>query len=122
MSAKPVVYDEEHRTYVRVDTLVSRDEWWVMRGDRAAIAKRFPGAIYMMPLPLDCVWDQPSERGLDLDDARNIKRRVKHEAACRRSLATFLNSKLRELDGMVRTGWWILARARVRISIFESRP
>lgn len=122
MSVKPVVWDETKQEHVRVETLVSPEEWWPMRGDRAAILKRFPGAIYLMPLSIECVWDQPSERNLNLGSPKATARRAAHADACRKSLQTFLNVKLTRLDQMVRTGWWILAKARVRVSVFESMP
>jgi hypothetical protein len=122
MFAKPVVWDEAKGEHVRVESLVSREEWWSMRSDRAAILARFPNAIYLIPVPVDCVWDPPSERDLNLRSARAIKQRTAHAQACRKSLQGFLNSKLARLDHMVRTGWWILGKARVRLSVFESAP
>lgn len=122
MSVKPVVWDETKREHVRVESLVSREEWCSIRSDRRAILERFPGAVYMMPLPLDSVWDPPSERDLDLSRRGATKQRAAHAEACRKSLHAFLNTKLARLDQMVRTGWWILGKARVRVSVFDSMP
>lgn len=119
---KAVVWDAAKREDVPIQSLVSSEEWWTLRRDPAAIAARFPNAVYVMRLPIDSVWRQPSEGELDLHRPRATAARAQHAAACRSSLASFLNAKLRRLDGMVRTGWWILAKARVRVSTFESKP
>ena len=122
MNVKPVVWDDVARKYVPIQTLVTREEWWSLRRSRTAITARFPSAVYLMPIPLDSVWEPPSERDLDLSRPRATRARAKHAAACRKSLASFLNRKLRRLDAMVRTGWWVLSRARIRVSTFESEP
>ena len=37
-------------------------------------------------------------------------------------IETVLNGKLGELSGMVRTGWWVLERARVRVTQMKPVP
>jgi hypothetical protein len=127
MFTKPVVWDEDKKESVPVESLVSRAEWSILEGDRAAIAKRFPGAYYALRMPVDSVWEQPAEKNLRDPIAGPPSKRLKearraHQAAVRASLDAFLNEKLRRLDQMVRTGWWILAEARVRVSRFRGMP
>jgi hypothetical protein len=57
---------------------------------------------------------EPSEPGWH----RDLELRKAHNEAVRQSLERFLNDRLAELDGMVRTGRWILQRARIRVVDF----
>lgn len=50
----------------------------------------------------------------------NPQARRAHREAVRRSLEAFLNEHLAQLYFMLRTGWWVLGKVRVRV--VECRP
>lgn len=116
-----VVWDPKKNRHVRVRDLYTRDEWWQQRRDYAKLEAAHPGLHWLLPIrPLDR-WTLPREPyGLRARGAS--AGRLTHRRATRASLEMFLNDRLAELDGMVRTGFWILAEARVRVSKFTDVP
>jgi hypothetical protein len=80
-----------------------------------------PSARYLEDLATQVaasVWEPPEEpRALGWH--RDPELRREHNERVRQSLEAFCNERLAQLDGMVRTGWWILGRARVRVVEFE---
>ncbi len=86
---------------------------------RDALLEKHPDAFWMLAVPRSAVWEPPPEPyGLGEKPAL----RAEHTKKVRASLTRFLNSQLASLDRMVRTGWWILQRARVRMTTFEGVP
>lgn len=74
-----------------------------------------PEPYYLFKVPVSAVWRLPEEpRAVTVDRCAAAVRA--HRAAVERSLERFVNGKLRQLDGMVRTGWWILSAARVKVT------
>lgn len=83
-----------------------------------------PNAFLMLPVPPSAIWQPPpepwQEHGSDwhFDPALLAAQNAK----VKQSLEVFLNGNLQRLDHMVRTGWWILRKARVRVSTLEEVP
>lgn len=92
---------------------------WKPREELEATLVAHPDAFWILHVPRSAVWDPPGESG---GLATNRVARKVHAGQVRHSLLHFLNDKLAELDGMVRTGWWILQRARIRLATFEGQP
>lgn len=65
----------------------------------------------------ESLWRPPEEpwREHGLDWHKDPKVRRAHLKAVRESLEAFLNGHLAQLDGMLRTGWFILGKVRMRI-------
>lgn len=115
-----VVDDGTGRREVRVRDLYDWDEYQRLRFS-GELRERHPRAYFKLAVHVDDIWDPPAEpRGLRTKAGAPMRR--EHAAAVRRSLEAFLNAKLARLSGMVRTGWWILAEAAVRVSRFKSVP
>jgi hypothetical protein len=68
------------------------------------------------------VWEPPGEPvdRYGVEWYRNPAARRAHRKAVQESLERFLNERLARLYHMVRTGWWVLGRVRVRV--IECRP
>jgi hypothetical protein len=82
---------------------------------RRMIARTKAEPFFILHVPRSAVWD-PAREPRDLNWHEDPKRRREQTAENRRSLESFLNRALAQLDGMVRSGWWILERARVRVT------
>jgi hypothetical protein len=84
----------------------------------AEIQKRYPRAFFEFRVPVGAVWLPPAE-------ARRGRLRLTaawrrgHRERMRKSLAGFINGKLARLSRMVRTGWWVLDEARVRVVVMK---
>ena len=60
-------------------------------------------------------WEPPREPpGVERPEVE-----VEHVEACRLSLEEFINSRIEQLSGMVRTGRVVLPPMRVRVEIYE---
>ena len=72
--------------------------------------------------PAEAVWRPPAKpwREHRLECHKDPVLRRAHLKAVRESLATFLNGHLARLNHMVRTGWFVLGKVRVRVA--ECRP
>jgi hypothetical protein len=68
------------------------------------------------------VWEPPREpiERYGLNWYENPAARRAHRKAMQESLESFLNERLARLYHMLRTGWWVLGKARVRV--VECRP
>lgn len=78
---------------------------------RQALLRQHPNAFFQFEVSIGDVWELPRESDSPDLDA--------HGAAVRRSLQAFINERLRRLSRMVRTGRWLLERARVRVVACE---
>lgn len=101
------------------------DHWLAGRKRKSERTAEEPDAYYdVLPVPpvTDCVWAPPAEpwktHGLDWHQDPQVRR--EHLHAVQESLETFLNRHLARLNGMVRTGWFVLGKLRVRV--VECRP
>lgn len=106
---------------VRVRDLYDDATWWALRRDPDAIRRRHPRAHYVVPIGIADVWRPPAEQdqGVFLEDHPVAKAR--HAKAVKRSLESFLNARIARLAGALRTGWWILDEARVRVTRMRGR-
>ncbi len=86
-------------------------------GYEATLAKN-PDASWLLEVPASAVWLLPEEPHEKHGRAWHWKPRVlaAHRATVRRSHESFLNRHLADLDGMARSGWWIIEKIRVRVS------
>ena len=76
---------------------------------------------FTLEVPRSAVWEpepEPSDPNWHKDSERQREQTEKN----RRSLERFLNNALSDLDGMVRSGWWILGMARVFVSEMRGVP
>jgi hypothetical protein len=89
---------------------------------QSEVVEHSPGAYLRVPLRYMKVWALPEEpwqvHGPDWH--RDPQLRRAHHDAVRRGLQEFLNGQLAKLYHMVRTGWWVLGKARVKVT--ECRP
>lgn len=94
---------------------------WVDRMAREEALKKHPRAFWDMHVPYKAVWQPPEEpSGRDAINWHwDRKQLAKHREVVRKSLEDFLNAKLAQLDQMVRTGWFIVGRARVKVTLRE---
>lgn len=95
---------------------VTQPTEWKPRREVEAILAEHPDAFWMLPVPRSAVWEPPEEPPNSRSDG---PARRTHDGRVRYSLLRFLNDRLGELDGMVRTGWWVLQQARVRLATFQ---
>lgn len=83
-----------------------RDAWMEARQH---LRDRHPDAYYLVPVPLAATWAPPAEprrkKGATWIPA--------HRRAMTRSLLEYLNGRLAGLDQMLRTGAFVIERARV---------
>lgn len=86
---------------------------WIGRRRRELLA-RHPDAYYQLEIAVGDIWQPPAEPVA----APDVIDRT-HGAAVRRSLYVFLNERLARLSRMLRTGRWVLGRARVRVVTCE---
>ncbi len=118
-----VVWDEKKQDYVRIRDLHSRDEWWPLRRDAVAIERLHPGAHWRFPITPRDLWEPPAEpHGLGAKGKGSRKLLIRHRNAARAGLEAFINTKLLGLGWMIRTGWWILDEAAVRVVRFTDVP
>ncbi|SRR5258708_5630186 len=100
----------------------SRDEWRRLRLNRDELLRRHPNAHHVVDIRPADVWDLPEEpwrtKGINWHDKKRYRKQ--HCNAVRESLEKFINVHLDGLYHMVRTGWWVLGKVRVRV--VECRP
>lgn len=97
------------------DLYPDRNEWFRVRSE---LRERHPDAFYMVPVPLSAVWDPPGEPY----KAKGAKWIPAHRRAMTKSLLNFLNKQLAGLDQMLRTGSFVIERARVRAVSIKPIP
>lgn len=76
-------------------------------------------AMTELGIPQGGIWEPPSEPRVH-EWWRKPELRRQHAEAVRRSLEEFLNGHMARPYHMLRTGWWVLGKARVRV--VECRP
>lgn len=76
-------------------------------------------AMSELRIPEGGIWEPPAEPD-GHEWWRSAALRHRHAEAVRRSLEAFLNGHLAGLNHMLRTGWWVLGKVRVRV--VECRP
>jgi|ERR1700682_2322622 len=107
---------------VRLSDLYSPEKWRRLRRKSAELLRRHPNAHHVVEVRPADVWDPPEEpwrtKGLNWHDKKGYRKQ--HCDAVRKSLETFINGHLDGLYHMVRTGWWVLGKVRVRV--VECRP
>jgi hypothetical protein len=83
-----------------------------------------PDATWTIEVPVSAVWLLPNEPRDAHGSEWHRKPRVlaAHRATMKRSLEAFLNRSLEGLDGMARSGWFILARARAKVAELREVP
>jgi hypothetical protein len=76
-----------------------------------------PERLFADVLGKGATWKPPVEpwREHGTDWHKDKKLLKAHTEAVRKSLEDFLNGKLAELDFMLRTGWFVLGKTRVRV-------
>lgn len=85
--------------------------------DRERVRREHPEAFWIVEVPITAVWDgidEPPGRSWYRDPGRLAA----HRERVRVSLETFVNGELEGLDEMLRTGWFIIRRARATITEF----
>jgi hypothetical protein len=98
---------------------------WVDGRQRKRALREHPDAFFVWRVPYKALWvdmalEPIGKHGIDW--FKEPGQLDAHNAKMKRSLEIFLNGKLKRLDRMVRTGWWILEKARVRVSTFREVP
>src|SRR5205823_5988369 len=81
-------------------------------------------AFFRIPVQSADLWrgvPEPSER-YGFEWYKNARARRGHQRAMRKSLETFLNERLARLYQMLRTGWWVVGKVRVRVVVFSPVP
>ncbi len=102
---------------------LSRPGRWVP-AERERIRREHPDAFWTLRVPRTAVWEPPVEPYLEKgpDWHRDPALLASHRERVRKSLEAFMNQKLAELDNMVRTGWFIIQRARASVTELEEVP
>lgn len=107
------VNDKEGRS-VSLHELYDRDEAYKLMRDRRELLRRHPDAHYSIQVGLDTVWQPPPEP----HRKKGATRISRHRKAMAKSLLDYLNERLAGLDEMLRTGSFVIERARVlRVSV-----
>lgn len=109
------LYDVDPKTDepYRIRDRYTMDEFFRLKRNRAELLRRHPGAFYPLSVPATSVWHPPKEPAY-IHARAAVQQR--HERAVAKSLVLFLNRHLARLDGMARTGAWVLGRGRVVVS------
>lgn len=97
---------------------------WIPGRLRRQTIEKHPEAFFMLPVPYTAVWQLPEEPWREKGVNWHWRPAVlgSHRKRVRASLEDFLNRKLRSLDEMVRSGWFIIKRARVKVSELREVP
>lgn len=114
------IWDPESDESVPIEKPYGRGPWMPLR-EREALVRAHPDAFWMMPIPYSAVWRPPNEPD-DLNWHWQPDARDEHRERVRRSLEAFLNAGLARLDRMVRSGWFIIERARATVTEFADVP
>lgn len=93
-------------------------------GSYEAAVQAHPRAFWTMEVRASDVWFLPEEphREHGRDWHFDPKLLAAHVEKVRGSLESFLNGRLEQLDDMVRSGWFIIQRVRVRVSELVEQP
>ncbi len=83
-----------------------------------------PDATWQLDVPASSVWLLPEEPHEKHGRGWHWKSKLltQHRATVRRSLESFVNRHLAELDGMARSGWWIIEKIRIKVSEIREVP
>jgi hypothetical protein len=89
-------------------------------GSYKAAVQAHPRAFWTMDVRASDVWFLPKEHGgrWHFDP----KLLAAHVEKVRGSLESFLNEKLKQLDDMVRSGWFVIERVRAKVIELRERP
>lgn len=83
-----------------------------------------PDAFWTLEVRTRDVWRLPAEpseeHGYDWHWDASVL--ATHREVVKHSLESFMNRALEGLDEMVRSGWWILARARAKVAELREVP
>src|SRR5690348_15791411 len=91
------------------------DRMWVDGRHREQVLREHPDAFFVWRVPYSALWQPPIEPYEKYGGYwfKQPARYRAHSEAVKRSLRAFLNRNLERLDQMMRTGYWVLAKARV---------
>ncbi len=105
----------------RQGKVVRLAEAGIASSDREWVRREHPDAFWVVEVPITAVWD-----GIDEPPGRSWyrdpERLAAHRERVRVSLESFVNGALEGLDEMLRTGWFIIRRARATITEFVEVP
>lgn len=90
--------------------------------DRERVRREHPEAFWVIEVPITAVWDGIDEPPGGSGWYRDPEKLAAHRERVRVSLETFINGALGGLDEMLRTGWFIIRRARATISELVEVP
>jgi hypothetical protein len=101
---------------------VPEEAWMIPLGDKRQAEDRHGRRTIWLPIAPGDVWEPPREptERYGFKWHENPEARRAHREAVRQSLEQFLNEHLARLYHMLRTGWWVLGKVRVRV--VECRP
>jgi len=101
---------------------VPKEAWMVPMGEKRAPEDRHRRRTISWAIEAGDVWEPPLEptQRHGLKWYENPEARRAHRKAVQESLEKFLNEHLAHLYHMLRTGWWVLGKVRVRV--VECRP
>ena len=101
---------------------VPEEAWMVPMGEKTTAEDRHGRRTISLAIEAGDVWEPPLEPteqyGFNWHEHPEARRA--HREAVRQSLEAFLNEHLARLYHMLRTGWWVLGKVRVRV--VECRP
>jgi hypothetical protein len=101
---------------------VPEEAWMIPMGEKRTPEDRHRRRTISLAIEAGDVWEPPPEPteqyGFKWYEHPEV--RQAHREAVRQSLEEFLNEHLARLYHMLRTGWWVLGKVRVRV--VECRP
>ncbi len=80
-----------------------------------------PDAFIDSGVPIAHTWHLPPEP-VGVRWHQNLARVDEQNEKVRASLEAFLNERLGDLHGRMRSGWWLFGKVRVRVEVCESVP
>ena len=103
------------------------EEAWIGSGSGTGSSPTAQGrgrGTVSWPIDGTDVWEPPSEPTVEHGSRwfENPRARRAHRKAVQESLEEFLNERMSRLYHMVRTGWWVLGKVRVRVVECRSVP
>lgn len=90
--------------------------------DRERVRREHPEAFWIVEVPIGAVWDGIDEPPGGSRWYRDPEKLAAHRERVRLSLEGFVNGALEGLDDMLRTGWFIVRRARATITELVEVP
>ncbi|MBK8999582.1 MAG: hypothetical protein IPM35_28000 [Myxococcales bacterium] len=106
----------------RQGKVVRLAEAGIASSDRERVRREHPDAFWVVEVPITAVWDGIDEPRGDSRWYRDPEKLAAHRERVRLSLETFVNGALEGLDEMLRTGWFIIRRARATITELVEVP